>query len=124
MPVLSNQTMDFGKLWLEHLKIVTKMIQKRELRPADASVLLAVISEFTPSAGCAYVSTTYLAETLGMRVSDVSASLSRLCRQMLINKKIDPRSRSVGIIVNPYLFSVGGNINRGVQWSIFKRSFE
>lgn len=103
---------DFVLCYLDEMKKFLPAFKERRLRPRDAAVLFTLLCFHNPKTGLCHVSVTHLAETLDSHLSDVSSSISRLKKTLLVTTYVDKVSGQRSFLVNPYLFASGGKKKR------------
>jgi hypothetical protein len=100
------------------------LIGERRLELRDAAVFLVLMNYVNWRSGRASVTTKYIAERLQIKLPVAVSAISRLKKENLVSRVIDPRTGERYFLINPFLASVGGPQRRGHLWQQFEASLE
>lgn len=103
----------------EGMAMVFSALRARRLQPRDSAVLLRLIDCTDYKTGRVHLSAGQMAEDLGFQRTHVSASISRLKRELLLAVKWDKATGNRYLLMNPYLTSASADIQRR-QWAQFQ----
>ena len=110
---------------IEELSRIPESIRSKErprrLMPSDCSVLIALMCYMDKSTHKAKVTHAQLARDLGAGRSNITASVTRLRREMLVASHYDRVTGERYFMLNPHLFSTGKTERRPV---LFKKFME
>ena len=99
------------------------LMRDPDLQPRDVAILLCLIGEMDPGTGRVNLATSELAKLCGVRQSNVSLSLSRLKKKLLVINRRDKATKGFYMLVNPDFASVGGNRTRAIAAKQFKQEW-
>lgn len=114
----------FVKAHHEQMERCLDLVADRKLELRDMAVLLALMAYSSWRTGKIRVTAAKLAERLRMQEPHVISSLSRLRKQLLLTRGVDPHDGTDFYLLNPYLVSVGPPQTRGRMWKVFQEASE
>ena len=116
---------DFHLLHSEGMALIWSALRKtpRGLQFRDVVVLFRIVDCTDWRSGMARLTVNQLAEDLAMQPSNVSMSISRLKKEMLVVTGRDPRSGGRYLLPNPYLTS-NTKQKQAYLWQLFQAARE
>lgn len=99
-------------------------LKTKRLQPRDLAVLMAVLGNVNWRSGRAKVTPGGLALQMGILRSNCVTSISRLRKELLISRVVDPHTGENYYLINPRVAAVGGSQRRGHLWAQFESSLE
>lgn len=91
-----------------------------DLQPRDVAILFCLIGEMDPGSGRVNLSISALARLLNTKTSNVSLSISRLKKKLLLINRIDKNTNALYFLINPDLASVGVRHQRAMATKQFR----
>ena len=108
----SNLT-GFVICYTDQVQRFSNLIKEKSLKPKDVAVVFALLSFYNPRTGLCHVTVKHLAESIEGNYTDVSASISRLKKSLVLTTYVDKVSGQKSIFLNPFIFVSGGRSKRG-----------
>lgn len=100
------------------------LLGERRLELRDAAVFLTLLNYVNWRSGRVHITAKYVAERLKIQLPVCVSAISRLKKEGLVSRVVDPRTGENYYLINPYLASVGGPSRRGHLWTQFQASLE
>ena len=91
-----------------------------DLQPRDVAILFCLIGEMDPGSGRVNLSVSALARLLNTKTSNVSISVSRLKKKLLLINRLDKNTNALYFLINPDLASVGVRHQRSMAAKQFR----
>ena len=98
----------------------TDLYAHPDLQPRDVAILFCLIANMDPGSGRVNLSVSALARRLRTRTSNVSLSVSRLKRKLLLINRLDKNTGALYFLINPDLASVGVRHQRAMATKQFR----
>lgn len=95
------------------LEGVIEAMRSKRLQPRDLATFMALMANMNWRTGRVRVTTTALAEQMGVPISNVSTSVSRLSKESLVHRMKDESTGEVFFMLNPTVVSVGSQQRKG-----------
>lgn len=114
----------FGMFHIDELPRITALLRSadrpRRLWPHDCSVLIALMCHMDKNTYKVRVTQNQLAKDLGAGKTNISASMQRLRKEMLVASYYNSSTGERYFMLNPYLFSTGRTERRPMLYQHFK----
>lgn len=98
----------------------TDLYAHPDLQPRDVAILFCMIANMDPGSGRVNLSISALARRLNTRTSNVSISISRLKKKLLVINRVDKNTNALYFLINPDLASVGVRHQRAMATKQFR----
>lgn len=115
----SPQLYGFAMIHTAEITRFLPYIQDKSIERRDFALLFVLISYINTKNGQIKISSSALAEDLGVKDSDVRASMSRLKKALILVFVKDKKTNDCFYMLNPSLISVGAKARRGYLRKIF-----
>lgn len=101
-----------------------QMAAAKFLERRDFAVLFVLVWRMDSRSGRIKITVNFIAEQLGVKASDVSASITRLKKCRLVCSIYNSSTGEKFFLVNPAVFSVGGKNKRVALLKTFNKALE
>lgn len=100
------------------------LLGQRRLQLRDAAVFLVLINYVNWRSGRVHITTKFIAERLQVKLPVAVSAITRLRKENLVRRVIEPSTGEAYFLINPFLASVGGPRRRGHLWQQFADAME
>lgn len=102
----------FVMCYTDQMRAMLSRLKARDLKPRDLAVLFALLGFYNPKTGLCHVTVKYLSEVVGANLTDVSGSIGRLKKSLMVATYVDKVSGQRSLFLNPFMFVSGGGPKR------------